>query len=140
MANSGRNTNGAQWFITEGPTPHLERRHSVFGRVIVGQEVVTAIASVATVRDTSEQDVVLQRVEISAVSRPNARACRATLATQEPPAHRRVIVATTRGRRPRFESSVRRAVARTSSARASSLARTFRSASDTAFPTARSIV
>ena len=57
MANAGPRTNGSQFFITHGPTPHLDGKHTVFGKVTEGLDVVHEIKQ----GDVMEKDVVLQK-------------------------------------------------------------------------------
>ena len=65
MANSGPNTNGSQFFITEVATPWLNGRHTIFGKVVQGLETIDTIANVEKgAQDKPKEDVVINKVTI----------------------------------------------------------------------------
>jgi peptidyl-prolyl cis-trans isomerase A (cyclophilin A) len=102
MANAGPDTGSSQFFITDGPTPHLNGRHTIFGQVVEGQEFVEQIARVPRdSKDKPREAVIMRTVKIerwpppppavkpkpaAAKPKPAATKPATTPATPKPPA------------------------------------------------------
>ncbi|HAN32304.1 MAG TPA: peptidylprolyl isomerase [Myxococcales bacterium] len=67
MANAGRDTNGAQFFVTLRPAPELDRKHAVFGEVVHGIEVFEAISRSPLIGERPADDVFIERVSIELI-------------------------------------------------------------------------
>ena len=71
MANAGKNTNGSQFFLTSGPTPHLDGKHVVFGSLVAGGDTLNKMEAVRCgAGDRPMQDVLIADCGVIAPPRP----------------------------------------------------------------------
>ena len=87
MANTGPNTNGSQFFITDGPVPHLNQAHTIFGQAVEGQQLIRLIASAPRdAQDKPNAPVLLRSVRIYRLPPPQPDALSACQEFRSPEA------------------------------------------------------